>query len=94
MPLDFYLMQEECVVGVWAQIKGTNSFSDFETHRSHLKFELEMITICVHSESPRALACRDCDRAMHDRPGSVMCRVKQGLKSATSVLRLGFNVFL
>lgn len=51
MPLDFYLMQEGCTVGVRAQIKGTKGFSDFEIHISHLKFELEVTIICIHSGS-------------------------------------------
>ena len=58
VPLDFYLMQEECAVGVWAHIKGTKGFSEFKTHASHLKFEPQVIIICIQSESLKALAVK------------------------------------
>lgn len=58
VPLDLYLMQEECAVGVWAHIKGTKGFSEFEIHVSHLKFELGIIIICIQSESLEALAVK------------------------------------
>lgn len=74
----FYLMQEKCAVGVWAHIKGTEGFSELETHVSHLKFELRVIIIYGMSHWRRWL--EGDFKCLPGRPGFGKRRVKQGLK--------------